>query len=232
MLRYQYSDRGRIEADRASSSSVETASGARVEIVDSSTVMTIDGSDDSKPLITEDSQLVAAADLPSQDSSSVQGSVLLKSDRQEEVAAPVSVPSSAASSVDRNVIATSNSMIAKSYGSIPNGSLIYVEKVVCDPPLVYKTDALTTSVENSYAGSGKFKLASAESVKRLRSNFEYQSVANNGDWGNLANLARSEKYDYVFYGAIGEQNGKKLLTYYLIKVSTGEIVWENTSSVS
>jgi PBP1b-binding outer membrane lipoprotein LpoB len=240
MLRYQYSDRGRIEADRSSSASVESrsSSSSGVEIVDSSTVMTLDGSDDSSPLITEDNQIRTAAVLP-ESSSDVISSSSSSSDLPKPSAAPVSdlkgsgspVSSSGSlSAADRSVIATSNSMIAKSYGAIPSGSLIYVEKVVCDPPLVYKTDALTSSVERSYADSGRFKMASAESVKRFRSNFEYQSVANNGDWGNLANLARSEKYDYVFYGAIGEQNGRKLLTYYLIKVSTGEIVWENTST--
>ena len=176
MLRYQYSDRGRIEADRPSSVSVESrssSSSSGVEIVDSSTVMTLDGSDDSSPLITEDNQISTASVLP--ETSSEVPSVSSELPKQAAASelndhVPQASSSDSVSAADRSVIATSNSMIAKSYGAIPNGSLIYVEKVVCDPPLVYRTDALTSSVERSYADSGRFKMASPESVKRLRSN--------------------------------------------------------------
>ncbi len=221
MLRYQYSDRSRIESDR--SSQVESASSSsQVEIIEPDGSLTIAGVNDDAPLITEDNQV--STDLSSASSTD-------KIADLESGVADVRTQVSAPATSDQRVISTSNAMIAKSYSSIPNGSVVYVEKVVCDPPLVYKTDALTSSIEKSYAESGKYRMASPDSIRKLRSNFEYQNVANNGDWGNLASLARAEKYDYVFYGAIGEQKGKKLLTYYLIKVSTGEIVWENTSSV-
>ena len=230
MLRYQYGDRGRIESDHApgrqTSATVEqlpsSPGDVRVSAIET----------DDTPLLTEDSMITAstvtpaaptvpAADLPESPVST----------SRIDVSSPAAPSAPSLGREDAAIISASNAMIAKSFSTIPGGSVVYVEKVVCDPPLVYKTDALTSSVEKSYASSGRYRMASPESVRKLRSNFEYQSVAKNGDWGNLASLARAEKYDYVFYGAIGEQNGKKLLTYYLIKVSTGEIVWENTRNV-
>ena len=229
MLRYQYSDRGRIESDVRTGAAESRSSSSQVEILEPDLQPDMGISTSDAPLLTESSQIqtpVQSAAAPESVVTGAEPSVLPAPTLAVKPAATETSPG------DRNVIATSNTMVAKSYSAIPDGSLIYVEKVVCDPPLVYKTDALTSAVETSYARSGRFKMASPESVKRLRSNFEYRSVSENGDWGNLASLARAQKYDYVFYGAIGEQNGKKLLTYYLIKVSTGEIVWENTSTVS
>ncbi|MBQ8707695.1 MAG: hypothetical protein IJ523_06400 [Succinivibrionaceae bacterium] len=229
MLRYQYGDRSRIESDVRTGAAGQRTSSSQVEILEPALQPDMKISTSDAPLLTESSQIenpVQSASVPDSAGTAPEPAALPAS------SAAVKPAASQTSLEDRGVIATSNTMVAKSYSAIPDGSLIYVEKVVCDPPLVYKTDALTSAVETSYARSGRFKMASPESVKSLRSNFEYRSVSENGDWGNLASLARAQKYDYVFYGAIGEQNGKKLLTYYLIKVSTGEIVWENTSQVS
>ena len=73
-------------------------------------------------------------------------------------------------------------------------------------------------------------MASDESIRSLRSKMEYNDVAN-GDWSSLASLARAQKYDYVFYGAVGKENSGLYLMYYLIRVDSGEIVWESTKSL-
>ena len=67
-------------------------------------------------------------------------------------------------------------------------------------------------------------------IVTMRSKMEYNDVAN-GDWSSLASLARAQKYDYVFYGAVGKENSGLYLMYYLIRVDSGEIVWESTKSL-
>lgn len=135
------------------------------------------------------------------------------------------------SALERSVISLSSDMIRNSFSYIPNKSTLYVEVIACDAPLEYSTDKLTNSVEGVYKSSNKFNMASSSSVKSLRSKLEYRDVAN-GDWSSLANLARNEKYDYVFYGAIGQEGKQIYLTYYLIKVDNGEIIWESTKKVA
>lgn len=209
-LRYQYGDRSRIEQDN-SSSQVQIIDGHTGKVMTTGSATPTDlPAPEGEPLITE--RNMTKTPSGEQTRESVQNKT---------------APQSQKSALDLAAVKLSDSMIAESYSSIPQGSLVYVEKVACDPPLKYNTDTLTASIESRYATSGKYKMASPESIKALRSKLEYQDVAN-GDWGSLAALARGQKYDYVFYGAIGEQNSKKYLTYYIIKVSSGEIVWENT----
>lgn len=125
----------------------------------------------------------------------------------------------------------SDDMIDSSVSYMEKGSVVYVEDIAVDPPFKYDTAMLTKSVNDRYAASGLCQMASKESVKDLRSRIEYRDVAG-GDWASLATLARSQNYDYVFYGSTGLENKRLYLTYYLIKVSTGEIVWDSTKFVN
>ena len=153
--------------------------------------------------------------------------------KKEEVAAAVqnSNPRIGDTKVNEaSVFASSSEMIIGSFGKMPENSTLYVEVVACDPPLVYNTGRLTDSIIAQYRNSNKFRMASDASIKALRSKIEYNDVAN-GDWSSLASLARAQKYDYVFYGAIGKENSDVYLMYYLIRVDSGEIVWESTKSI-
>lgn len=125
----------------------------------------------------------------------------------------------------------SDDMIDSSVSYMEKGSVVYVEDIAVDPPFKYDSSMLTKSVNERYAASGICQMASADSVKDLRSRIEYRDVAG-GDWASLATLARSQNYDYVFYGSTGLENKRLYLTYYLIKVSTGEIVWDSTKFVN
>lgn len=234
LLRYQYGDRSKIEQD-TTSTPAPIIDGHTGKVISSKTsetndkvITTSSSSKVDEPLITEDNvvtnqQTTNTPLLTQNDTVSKNDSIV---DEPKEKASQV-VEKTKVTAEDTKIIQISNGMIAESYSTIPNGSVVYVEVITCDPPLQYDTSKLTTSVEATYSASGKYKMATKASINALRSKLEYRDVAN-GDWGSLATLARAQKYDYVFYGAIGEQNSKKYLTYYIIKVSNGEIVWENT----
>ncbi len=228
LLRYQYGDRSKIEQDTASGPAqiVDGNNGAVISSANNETVLAPAAKE--KPIITE-SNMAATPDntvKPASNGDQTTNNIEITPTALEQSIVS-DKPVVQKSAQDVAIIKVSDQMVTESYATIPNGSLVYVEKVACDPPLKYDTKNLSASITAKYASSGKYKMASQASINALRSKLEYQDVTN-GDWGSLATLARAQKYDYVFYGAIGEQDSKKYLTYYLIKVSSGEIVWENT----
>ena len=241
LLQNRYADRSKIEEDR--STVVSTGSGqSKIEEAvtyrkdEKGNVVLGAGSGTDQPLVTEANVVdntvyqpsVAASETSGSETKPIQ-SVEVKTEPTVEVATSVKYVG------DTKVRETalqeaSKSMIPDSYSKMPNNSVVYVETVACDPPLVYNTDKLTQQIVSSYSGAGKFRMASDESIRSLRSKMEYNDVAN-GDWSSLASLARAQKYDYVFYGAVGKENSGLYLMYYLIRVDSGEIVWESTKSL-
>ena len=244
LLQNRYADRSRIEEDR--STVVSTGSGqSKIEEAvtyrkdENGNVVLGAGSGTDQPLVTEANVVdntvsqpsVAASETAGNETKPIQSVEVKTEPAEPTVEAVTSVKYVADTKVRETALQeASKSMIPDSYSKMPNNSVVYVETVACDPPLVYNTDKLTQQIVSSYSGAGKFRMASDESIRSLRSKMEYNDVAN-GDWSSLASLARAQKYDYVFYGAVGKENSGLYLMYYLIRVDSGEIVWESTKSL-
>ena len=259
LLQNRYADRSRIEEDNSAAAIKTSAYNQKIEDgisyhKNANGDIVADGNAD-HPLITEanivdntvyqhtvaaDNSLTVNNSLNSNIDSSVNNLntkietvETAVNSKKEEVAAAVqnSNPRIGDTKVNEaSVFASSSEMIIGSFGKMPENSTLYVEVVACDPPLVYNTGRLTDSIIAQYRNSNKFRMASDASIKALRSKIEYNDVAN-GDWSSLASLARAQKYDYVFYGANGKENSDVYLMYYLIRVDSGEIVWESTKSI-
>lgn len=232
LLQHRYADRAKIEEDHSTSTATQVTT-AKTEVKNTQSPLIANSASSDTPLITE-ANIV--------DQTTYQPTIAQVETKVEEIKqAPTTVVQEVVKNdptiyvgdtkvKEQQAIETSNTMVKASFNSIPSNAILYVETVACDAPLVYNTTKLTNSITDQYSKSNKYRMASADSIKALRSKLEYRDVAN-GDWSILSSLARAQKYDYVFYGAVGKENNGLYLTYYLIRVDSGEIVWESTKSV-